>query len=135
MVCIYCGSKTSVSNSRMQKRRNTVWRRRTCDECSATVTTIESIDLENAVIITSGRHHEPFSRDKLFISIYESCKHRNDAQISATALTDTIITMLHPLIRDASIARLDIKKITIKVLHRFDKPAAVYYEAFHPMSK
>ena len=132
MVCIYCGGETLVTNSRKQKRRNSVWRRRVCSDCRATVTSIESIDLENALVITSQKHHEPFSRDKLFISIYESCKHRNDAQISATELTDTIINLLYPLISDASIARSDIIKTASKVLHRYDDPAAVYYKAFHP---
>ncbi len=135
MVCIYCGGETTVSNSRKQKRRNTVWRRRVCDECNATVTTIESIDLENAIVITSQKRHESFSRDNLFISIYESCKHRNDAQTSATALTDTIIALLYPLITDASVDRSDIIKTTAKVLHRFDIPAAVHYKAFHPVNK
>lgn len=135
MVCIYCGSETSVSNSRKQKRRNTVWRRRVCAQCHATVTTVEAVDLENALVITSDRRHEHFSRDKLFISIYESCKHRNDAQASATALTDTIITLLYPLITDASVTRSDIIKITTKVLHRYDEPAVVYYKAFHPFNK
>lgn len=135
MVCIYCGNETSVTNSRKQKRRNTIWRRRVCSGCKATVTTIESIDLENAIIITSQKRHEPFSRDKLFISIYESCKHRNDAQTSATALTDTIITLLYPLITNASIARSDIIKTSTNVLLRYDKPASVYYKAFHPIDK
>ncbi|MDQ5886021.1 MAG: transcriptional repressor NrdR [Patescibacteria group bacterium] len=134
MVCIYCGSETSVSNSRKQKRRNTIWRRRVCDGCHATVTTIESVDLENSLIVIADKHHQPFSRDKLFISIYESCKHRNDAQASATALTDTIIALLYHLITDASVARSDIIKTTVKVLHRFDGPASVHYKAFHPIN-
>lgn len=135
MVCIYCEGETSVINSRKQKRRNTVWRRRACNECNATVTSIESIDLENALVITSKKHHKPFSRDKLFISIYESCKHRSDAQTSATALTDTIITLLYPLIKNASVTRSNIIETTTKVLRRYDQPAAVYYKSFHPISK
>lgn len=135
MVCIYCGSNTSVSNSRKQKRNNAIWRRRICVECNATVTTIERIDLENAVVVTSNTSHKQFSRDKLFISIYESCRHRKDAQTSATALTDTIISLCYPLIKDASIARSEIIDIAANVLHRFDKAAEVYYRAFHPIKK
>jgi transcriptional regulator NrdR family protein len=135
MVCIYCGAETSVTNSRKQIRKNDVWRRRVCDQCQATVTTIEKINLETALVVTSQNAHERFSRDRLFISIYESCKHRNDAQRSATALTDTVIALLYPLIHDASITRADIVKTTVDVLHHFDKPASVHYKAFHPVKK
>lgn len=135
MVCLYCGSETSVTNSRKQTRKNSVWRRRVCDQCHATVTTIEKIDLESALVVTSQNAHEPFSRDRLFISIYESCKHRNDAQKSATALTDTIIALLYPLIHDASIAKDEMITATSKVLGRYDSAAHVYYKAFHPVKK
>src|SRR5664279_3068123 len=103
MVCVYCGNDTQVTNSRLQKRNNAVWRRRTCKECSATITTLERIDLETAVMVVDESVHTPFSRDKLFISIYNSCKHRKSAQADASGLTDTIISRLYPHISDASI--------------------------------
>lgn len=135
MVCVYCGNDTNVVNSRLQKRNNTVWRRRVCKECQATVTTLEKIDLETAVIVIDKTVHTPFSRDKLFISIFDSCKHRTTAQKDATALTDTIISSLYPLISDASINVETIKQTSADILKRFDKAAAVQYAAYHPVSK
>jgi len=133
MVCIYCGSeKTEVVNSRQQKRSNAIWRRRTCAGCSAIVTTLEKIDLETAIIVTRKSAHQPFQRDKLFISIYESCKHRNDAQTSATMLTDTIIKQLYPLISSASVSSRQIATIAGKTLQRFDTAAGVQFKAYHP---
>jgi transcriptional repressor NrdR len=131
MVCVYCNSETNVTNSRPQKRSNAVWRRRQCQQCLATVTTVEKIDLETAIIVTHDTAQEPFSRDKLFISIYESCKHRKDAQVSATMLTDTIIRQLYPLVQDASIAKKEIIRICAKTLQRFDHAAGVQYIAYH----
>ena len=134
MVCIYCGSrKTTVVNSRQQKRSNAIWRRRACLECSAIVTTLENIDLESALIVTHKSSYEAFQRDKLFISIYESCKHLKDAQKSATMLTDTVIKQLYPLIIDASITKSLIVAHTGKVLHRYNNASGVQYMAYHPM--
>lgn len=131
MVCIYCGGSTFVGNSRTQKKQNTVWRRRTCDACTATVTTLEKIDLGSAIVIIKENRHERFSRDVLLVSIVDCCKHRKSPITDATGLTDTILTKLYPLIQDASIQRADIINETAKVLRNFDTAAAVQYTAFH----
>ncbi len=131
MVCIYCGGKTSVGNSRMQKRANSTWRRRVCSDCGATVTTIEKIDLETAVTVLDKKASRPFSRDKLMISIFESCKHRKDAQKAASGLTDTILGQLYPLITAGSLGKDDIRDVTSQVLARFDRAAGVHYQAYH----
>lgn len=131
MVCIYCGGPTHVGNSRTQKKQNTVWRRRSCDDCSATVTTLEKIELGSAIIVINEKRHQPFSRDVLFVSILHCCKHRKNPTADAGGLTDTILTKIYPLIQDASIARGDIVVEAIKVLKNFDTAAAVQYAAFH----
>lgn len=132
MVCIYCGKDTEVSNSRHQKKNNQVWRRRTCKGCRATVTSIESVDLTYSVRFKakSGRL-EPFSRDKLFTSIYKACKHRKQSAEDSTALTATVLTKLHPLIKNATIDRDSLVDITGLILRRFDKTAGTVYLAFH----
>lgn len=132
MVCIYCGNKTQVTNSRHQKRTNSVWRRRICLDCQAIVSTTETIDLSTAVIVIDKTSHKPFSRDKLFISIHDSCKHRKTALTDAIALTDTIISLILPQIKHASVTKLDIKQTSHKVLENFDIAAAIQYQAYHP---
>jgi transcriptional repressor NrdR len=134
MVCIYCDGTTSVTNSRKQKRSNAIWRRRSCKSCEAIFTTLETIDYSTAIIVSSSGQHEAFSRDKLFVSVYESCKHQKDAQTSATMLTDTIIKQLYPLIKDASLSVDTIHSITLQTLLRFDEAAGVHYKAYHPDS-
>lgn len=131
MVCIYCAGKTSVTNSRAQKRNNSTWRRRACDDCGATVTTIERTDLETAVTVVDKKASRPFSRDKLLISIFESCKHRKTAQKDASSLTDTILGRLYPLISAGAISKDDIRETTGRVLARFDEAAGVHYRAYH----
>jgi transcriptional repressor NrdR len=131
MVCIYCGGETKVTNSRAQKRANAIWRRRECLDCGAVVTTLEKIDLETAVSVLAERRSEPFSRDKLLISIFESCRHRKDAHEVAPRLTDTVLKQLEPQISAAALTLDQIVATTSKVLGRFDEAAGVYYRAYH----
>lgn len=134
MVCIYCQEKLDVVNTRPKPRSNSVWRRRQCPACKTIFTTEESIQLASALRFKrSATHFEPFSRDKLFVSIHESCKHRNDAQSASSALTDTVIQQILPTISNATVTRGDIVSTTKKALARFDKAAASHYSAFHPI--
>lgn len=134
MVCVYCGVKTHVTNSRPKKRTGMIWRRRYCDSCKSTFTTVETIDFGGSIVVTyKDGSFLPFQRDILFISIYNSLKHRKDALAAATALTDTILACILPLIHEAKLKRQDIVVSASKVLQRFDKAAGVQYLAYHPL--
>lgn len=135
MVCIYCGSGTQVVNSRLQRRSNQVWRRRKCLVCSSTFSSLEAADLLLSLSYrTSQNALHPFSRDILFISIYESCKHRKNAVSDANALTATILGRLRPYMKDAVIERQDVINTTQQILKRFDRAAATFYAAYHPLN-
>jgi transcriptional repressor NrdR len=135
MVCIYCGGTTQVTNSRLQKRVNQVWRRRLCIQCNNTFTTHEIVEFGGSIAVKhSPRKLEPFSRDKLFISIYESCKHRPAAISNANALTQTIIGLLREHITDGTLERDIIATVTAVVLERFDEAAGTVYRAYHPVT-
>lgn len=135
MVCIYCSSETKVTNSRLKRKTNQVWRRRQCLVCGGTFTTEEAAVTVNSLLFDKNGRSEPFSREKLLISVYESLKHRKTVISDATALTDTIWSRLHPLIANASLQRDDVAQQTADVLKRFDKAAATAYIAFHPVEK
>ncbi len=132
MVCVYCSSDTQVINSRHQKRKNTVWRRRKCLSCGAIFTTTEITEGTQALSVSNGRGLEPFLRDKLFISVYDSVKHRKSALADATGLTDTIVASIYALASAAAIEQGVIAEVTYSVLERFDSVAAMHYGAFHP---
>lgn len=132
MVCVYCSSSTQVTNSRLQRGANQVWRRRSCASCGNTFTTHEVADLSAALVVRySARDLRPFSRDMLFISIYESCRHRPAAITDAGGLTQTILTLLRPYIAEGTVLREQIVLIASEVLRRFDATAATVYAAFH----
>jgi transcriptional regulator NrdR family protein len=135
MVCIYCRNSTRVTNSRHQKRLNQVWRRRTCLTCGSTFTSHEAISLGDGVLVHNGAtssHLQPFSRSKLLISIYESCKHRTKALEDAEGLTETIISrLMQQHLQKATLDRSSIIHVTADVLQHFDSIAATMYKAYH----
>lgn len=133
MVCIYCAHKTTVTNSRPSKKTPGTWRRRHCTHCGAVFTTREYADLsENYFVRYEDNTMTPFSRDNLFISIYQSCRHRKTALEDAEGLTNTIITKLLQKPREAGILiTKDIIIISKEVLGRFDPVAETYYGAYY----
>lgn len=135
MVCIYCQSKTQVTNSRLQKKTNKIWRRRFCPSCRSTFTSIEALqDLSFMVVdtnIQNNRSPQPFSRDNLFVSIYLSCGHRPNPVNDATALTDTIVAKLMSSIKDGYIVKTDLLIKAKAVLDHFDPVASTSYAAYY----
>ena len=132
MVCIHCGEKTHVINSRAQKRHNQIWRRRQCFACGAVFTTSEAAKYEAAwTVHRPGGHLEPFSRDKLLLSLYASCKHRKTALNDASALVDTVIKKLSDQVRAGRVDAQAIAQTAQVALNRFDKAASVHYQAYH----
>ncbi len=134
MVCIYCGGETQVVNSRLQKKSNQVWRRRRCLACQGVFTSYERADLAASLVFQRDKKHlEPFQRDKLFLSVYESVRHRKTAETDARALTDTILAKLRTKTQVASVDRSTLVSVSSEVLKRFDKAAYTAYLAYHPL--
>ena len=132
MVCVYCGGDTGVVNSRPQKRDNRVWRRRRCKSCGAVFSTEEAARLDQAWQVSGPRERlRPFSRDKLFMSLYDSCRHRTTALSDARGLTETVIGKLAAHVAGGTVGTGDITGVAQVVLNRFDKAASVYYAARH----
>ncbi len=133
MVCIYCGSPTNVTNSRQQVRINQVWRRRRCTRCGSDFTTHEVADLGSTIVVerSDSKKLVPFSRDLLFVSVYQSLKHRATALEDASALAQTIIAQLSGIAPHGKLDRDSIVAIVAATLERFDKDAATMYAAYH----
>lgn len=83
-------------------------------------------------MIKTNNRLQPFQRDELFLSLYESLKHRKTALTDAIGLTDTIINMLCTQINNAVLDKPTIINATTQTLHKFDKIAVTHYTAFHP---
>ena len=134
MVCIYCGGKTNIINSRPQKRLVRTWRRHACKACGAIFTTIEAPHFyESWRVRHSTGVLSPFERDKLYLSVFESLRHRDDATASATAITDSILARLFASSTSATLTKTCIIQNTFEVLTNFDMAAKVHYAAYHPL--
>jgi transcriptional regulator NrdR family protein len=133
MVCIYCSYKTSIINSRHWQRNNATWRRRQCCKCKAIFTTNELAQYDSlwTVFRVDIRILSPFMRDKLYLSIYDSCKHRKSAIADASGLTDTVINKLRASVKDGSLSISDIRNITLNTVNKLDETSGVYYRAYH----
>jgi transcriptional repressor NrdR len=132
MVCIYCGNETKVTNSRLQKRNNQVWRRRQCDVCGAIFTTHEAVDLSHTILVDSVTSTEPFLPDRLFIDVLAALKDHRSPYISAREITSTVIQNLLKNAQNASFGPKTISRTTADVLKQFDKRAYLRYVADHP---
>jgi transcriptional repressor NrdR len=132
MVCIQCGQNTHVINSRHQIRANQVWRRRKCQSCGTVFSTEETASYQGSWIVRNAQGHvEPFSRDKLLLSLHRSCEHRKTALKDAGALSETIISKLSAATQDGVLESRQIVSAAQVALNRFDKAAGVHYAAFH----
>jgi transcriptional repressor NrdR len=132
MVCIYCQQSTNVSNSRLQKRNNTVWRRRVCTACRQIFTTVERAELNTAIVVLGDQVTEPLDRDALLVAIYESCKHRPSALHDAIGLTATAISdITKKTASNGTISAHALHDTVRAVLQRFDPAAATIYSAYH----
>jgi transcriptional regulator NrdR family protein len=121
-----------VTNSRHQKRSNTIWRRRQCLRCKSVFSTREMADYAIVWRVRGVTGHlEPFSRDKLLLSLFVSCQHRKTALADAAGLVDTVIAKLASYAHDGVVRNKDIIQVAQVALNRFDKAASVHYAAFH----
>lgn len=104
--------------------------------CSNIFTTHEAADLTSGVMVsyTGTKDLLPLHKERLLISVYECCKHRQSSVGDATQLTATILSRLRPLMSTGKIQRNQIVATTIQILKNFDKAAATMYEAYHPIA-
>ena len=128
MVCPYCKKDSQVVNSRIQKRANSVWRRRKCPKCSAVWTTHERIEATTTYRVSKDGHLLMFRPEELLVSLYEALRHKKAAASSAKYVCDTVVQQLQAK-HVAFLPTELIAKTTYNILRRYDKPAAAVYKA------
>lgn len=132
MVCIYCGGETKVTNSRLQKRNNQVWRRRQCLACQAVFTTHETIELDSVLSVKHNGQNRPFLADLLLKELMLALSHRKDVYIASREVLATVVRQLLRLPQKPLFSPADISQTTAEVLQRFDRRAYLRYLADHP---
>lgn len=133
MVCVYCKSATEIVNTRQLARNNTTWRRRRCLKCGSLITTFEEPNYTQLWVVIDDRSGKlsPFIRERLFLSLYDSLRHRRTAVTDASGLTATTMAKVAKSCSDGRIERKNLIDIALACLKRFDKAASVYYQAYY----
>ena len=133
MVCIYCGGKTRIYNSRSMQRSNNTWRRRVCTLCDTAFTTIEAADYSKHITVRSQtKTTSEFNRDRLLISLHASLQHRADPLDDAVGICETVVNSVAQHSNNGMLTTTTIRETVITVLKRFDALAAQHYSAMHP---
>lgn len=132
MVCVQCGDKTQVINTRPQLKVNQQWRRRQCQSCKAIFSTLEVADYSSlwTVKAPSGPLR-PFNRDKLLLTLHHSLQHRSKSLDDAAGLVNTVIAKLRSQAVNGVLTTQQISQTVQVALNRFDKVASVHYQAMH----
>lgn len=77
-------------------------------------------------------HIMPFQRDILFLSLYDACKHRQNAATEAGDLTDTVIRkLMNGYVHEGLVERAELIRLCTETLSAFDSAGQVYYAAYH----
>jgi transcriptional repressor NrdR len=132
MRCLYCFADTEVTNSRLQRRSNNVWRRRQCKACRAVFTTHEAIDLSSAMSVAKNGHKEPFKTDLLFTELLLALQDRKKCYDDAREATHTIIQKLLKLPSKPLFEAHQISRVTADVLLKLDHRAYLRFVSEHP---
>lgn len=131
MNCIYCDSETMVTNSRLQKRSNQIWRRRKCKTCGAIFTSHEAIDMSSSLIVDYGALQEPFVIDRLFTEILLALQDQKDLYVTAREITSTVLAELLKLPEKPIYQSSTISRVTAQILKRFNKQGWLRYVSEH----
>ncbi len=127
MKCPFCRHDTTeVYNSRPTKAAGQIWRRRRCTNCHEAFTTYEAVDLGFISVLKRSGAFQPYSRAKLYLSIYGACSSLKSPQATVDAVTDTVEAKLLDL-RLAQLPAAQIAAIVLTTLKHFHTSAFVRY--------
>lgn len=130
MNCPYCNQDSKVTNSRHQKRSNSVWRRRECLKCHAIWTTNERLQGSGTFKVSIDDNLVDFKPELLLISLYEALRHRRTPAIDAQYVYGTVLEKLQDTNLPVFSTRL-IAESCYKVLKNYDKLGSELYKTLH----
>lgn len=132
MKCPFCRETGShVYNSRSTKFATQTWRRRRCRRCGRSFTTYEAPDLGFLSVIKRSGQAQPYSRAKLYSSLYNAFSASVAPASTMDAITDTIEANVLDM-RSESVTTRDIARLSLVALKHFDQGAFLRYLASQP---
>ena len=93
MKCPYCGYlDTRVIDSRPADDRNSIRRRRSCDECGKRFTTYEKVETIPLIVIKKDNNREEYDRAKIEAGVLRACYKRPVSAESIQELVNAVET-------------------------------------------
>lgn len=131
MRCPFCQSlNVIVVDSRLRNEETTVWRRRKCLSCERRFSSREKIDLSYLVVVKKGGRKEPFSREKILMSMVKSFGKRPIPEDKLEKAVDEIVQEIHKLgkseIKTSLIGNLVLEKLRKLDLIAYIRFASVF---------
>lgn len=95
MKCPFCGSEsTRVTDSRPVDDKNSIRRRRQCDDCGKRFTTYEKVETIPLIIIKKDNNREQYDRTKIEGGVLRACHKRPISIDKISRLVDEVETEL-----------------------------------------
>ena len=129
MKCPFCNNKTEVYNSRRSHQATQTWRRRRCLTCNKSFTTREKVDFNGIVQVKNGDSREPYSRERLLLSIVRASDKLNLPLHMLLELTDSVELELknHQFFEKNTQKVTMISEVTMTLLARYNRNLALQY--------
>jgi transcriptional repressor NrdR len=125
--CPYCGEpNTRVVDSRREKIKSEVRRRRECTECLKRFTTFERIEDIPVMVIKKDNLREEFNRNKIMSGVKKACEKR---AISIDQIEELVEEIQREL-RDKNEKEVPSKLIGEKIMEKLHKLDDVAYVRF-----
>ncbi len=131
MKCPYCKEiNNKVVDSRLNKDRNIIRRRRECIECGKRFTTYEHIEKIPVIIIKKDGRRETFNREKAKMGILRACEKRKISINIIESFLDKLENDLEEFEEKEVSSELIGEKI-MKKLHAIDDVAYVRFASVY----
>ena len=134
MICIYCfHGKTTITNSRGNKKGAATWRRHACPSCGNVFTSLETPVMGDNYHIAneSDGSDTPYSRARLSASLLRSFGHLSGPELYTTidSLLDTAERNLIASAYRGTLSKDELGMIVYEMLKNFDPVASMQYAA------
>lgn len=131
MKCPYCGYlDTRVIDSRPADDRNSIRRRRSCDECGKRFTTYEKVETIPLIVIKKDNNREEYDRSKIEAGVLRACYKRPVSAESIQELVNAVETEIFSR-EEKEISSSVIGEIVMEKLKELDAVAYVRFASVY----
>ena len=131
MKCPYCGyHDTRVIDSRPADDRNSIRRRRSCDECGKRFTTYEKVETIPLIVIKKDNNREEYDRSKIETGVLRACYKRPVPAEQIQELVNQVETEVFNR-EEKEISSKDIGEIVMDKLKGLDPVAYVRFASVY----